>query len=144
MYKVIWLTKFRADMPREEVLAWWRGPHADLAKATPGMIRYVQSYWTSALDDDTQLPTGELGAVRRPRRALVRRPRIVRARDGEPGVEALPRRRPDRLRRLDPDRRRGGRNGDHLDDVGEDVASTAVTPSADARTGDRRRARCGP
>ena len=53
MYKVILLTKFRADMPREEVLAWWRGPHAALAKATPGMIRYVQSYWTSALDDDT-------------------------------------------------------------------------------------------
>jgi len=61
VYKVIWLTKFRSDMPREEVLAWWRGPHADLAKATPGMIRYVQSYWTSALDDDTQLATGEPG-----------------------------------------------------------------------------------
>ena len=61
MYKVIWLTKFRSDMPRQEVLAWWRGPHADLAKATPGMIRYVQSNWTSALDDATQLPTGELG-----------------------------------------------------------------------------------
>lgn len=61
MYKVIWLTNFRADLPRDAVLAWWRGPHADLAKATPGMIRYVQSYWTSALDDDTQLPTGELG-----------------------------------------------------------------------------------
>jgi hypothetical protein len=60
MYKVIWLTKFRADVPRDEVLAWWRGPHADLAKATPGMIRYVQSYWTSALDDDA-MPTGELG-----------------------------------------------------------------------------------
>ena len=61
MYKVIWLTKFRSDLPRDEVLSWWRGPHADLAKATPGMIRYVQSYWTSALDDDTQLATGELG-----------------------------------------------------------------------------------
>lgn len=61
MYKVIWLTRFRSDIPRDEVLAWWRGPHADLAKATPGMIRYVQSHWTSALDDATQLPTGELG-----------------------------------------------------------------------------------
>ena len=62
MYKVIWLTKFRQDIPRDEVLAWWRGPHADLAKATPGMVRYVQSYWVSALDDDTQLTTGALGA----------------------------------------------------------------------------------
>lgn len=61
MYKVVWLTKFRDDLPREEVLAWWRGPHAELARATPGMIRYVQSYWTSALDDDTQLATGALG-----------------------------------------------------------------------------------
>jgi hypothetical protein len=61
MYKVIWLTKFRSDLPREHVLEWWRGPHADMAKATPGMLRYVQSYWTSALDGDTQLATGELG-----------------------------------------------------------------------------------
>lgn len=60
MYKVIWLAKFRADLPRAEVLAWWRGPHAELARATPGMIRYVQSYWTSALDDGTQLATGDL------------------------------------------------------------------------------------
>ena len=58
MYKVIWLTKFRSDMPREEVLAWWRGPHAELAKATPGMLRYVQSYWTVGLDPQTHLESG--------------------------------------------------------------------------------------
>jgi hypothetical protein len=55
VYKVIWLVKFRKDVPKEEVLAWWRGRHGDLAKATPGMIRYVQSYWASALDHQTQL-----------------------------------------------------------------------------------------
>jgi len=55
VYKVIWLVKFRNDMPKEEVLAWWRGRHGDLAKATPGMIRYVQSYWAAALDHSTQL-----------------------------------------------------------------------------------------
>jgi uncharacterized protein (TIGR02118 family) len=55
MYKVIWLVKFRKDMKRAEVLRWWRGQHGDLAKATPGMIRYVQNHWASALDHDTQL-----------------------------------------------------------------------------------------
>ena len=59
MYKVIWLAKFRPDLPREDVLKWWRGPHAELAKAAPGMLRYVQSYWVEALDGTTQLPTGE-------------------------------------------------------------------------------------
>lgn len=58
MYKVIWLTRFRPGVTHEEVLRWWRGPHAELAAATPGMIRYVQSYWTAALDADTQLPAG--------------------------------------------------------------------------------------
>lgn len=61
MYKVIWLTKFRSDLPRDEVLAWWRGPHAQMARATPGMLRYVQSYWVSSLDGDDQLATGEFG-----------------------------------------------------------------------------------
>ena len=55
MYKVIWLVKFRKDMDRDEVLKWWRGRHGDLAKATPGMIRYVQNHWASALDHRTQL-----------------------------------------------------------------------------------------
>ena len=59
MYKVIWLAKFRPDLPREDVLKWWRGHHAELAKAAPGMLRYVQSYWVEALDGTTQLPTGE-------------------------------------------------------------------------------------
>ena len=61
MYKVIWLVRFRKDVPRDEVLRWWRGHHGDLAKATPGMIRYVQNHWTSPLDHGTQLeiPGGE-------------------------------------------------------------------------------------
>lgn len=59
MYKVIWLAKFREDKPRDEVLAWWRGHHAELAKATPGMLRYVQSHWTHALDRETALEAGE-------------------------------------------------------------------------------------
>ena len=99
MYKVIWLTRFRSDLPREEVLAWWRGPHADLAKATPGMIRYVQSYWTSALDDDTQLPTGELGQFDGHAEHWFADAESYRRGDGERRVAAVPRRRPDRLRR---------------------------------------------
>src|SRR5262245_31510649 len=58
MYKVIWLTKFKPGRSHEEVLEWWRGHHAELAARRPGMIRYVQSYWTSALDPDTQLASG--------------------------------------------------------------------------------------
>jgi uncharacterized protein (TIGR02118 family) len=58
MYKVIWLTKFRPDLPREQVLEWWRGHHGDVAKATPGMLRYVQSHWVSALDPATHQPKG--------------------------------------------------------------------------------------
>ena len=61
MYKIINLTKFRPGVAREDVLAWWRGPHADLAKATPGMLRYVQSYWSSGLDPATGLATGRPG-----------------------------------------------------------------------------------
>ena len=61
MYKVIWLVNFQPDVPREEVLKWWRGHHAELAKATPGMLRYVQSYWVEALDPLTQRPAGKPG-----------------------------------------------------------------------------------
>jgi uncharacterized protein (TIGR02118 family) len=58
VYKVIWLTKFRPDLPREQVVEWWRGHHGDIAKATPGMLRYVQSHWVSALDPSTHQPSG--------------------------------------------------------------------------------------
>ena len=58
MYKVIWLAKFRPDLTHEQVLEWWRGHHANLAKATPGMLRYVQSYWTAGLDPQTHLEDG--------------------------------------------------------------------------------------
>lgn len=58
MYKVIWLAKFRPDLPREQVLTWWRGHHADLAKATPGMLRYVQSHWLESLDPTNHQPNG--------------------------------------------------------------------------------------
>ena len=62
VYKIINLTKFKPGARREDVLAWWRGPHADLAKATPGMVRYVQSHWSSGLDPATGLATGHPGA----------------------------------------------------------------------------------
>ena len=58
MFKVIWLAKFRTDIPREEVLRWWRGHHAELAKATPGMLRYVQSHWVESLDPNNHQPNG--------------------------------------------------------------------------------------
>ena len=56
MFKIIWLVRFRRDMERDEVLRWWRGHHANLAAATPGMVRYVQSHWAAPLDPATGLP----------------------------------------------------------------------------------------
>ena len=58
MYKVIWLVRFRQDSDPKDVLEWWRGPHAELAKSTPGMVRYVQSYWREALSPATSMPDG--------------------------------------------------------------------------------------
>ena len=48
--------KFRRDKDPADVLRWWRGEHAALAASTPGMVRYVQSYWQEPLDPDTSLP----------------------------------------------------------------------------------------
>src|SRR5262245_1745002 len=59
MYKVIWLAKFRHDLSHEEVLRWWRGHHAELAMETPGMLRYVQNYWTDGLDAETHRRSGK-------------------------------------------------------------------------------------
>jgi len=58
MYKVIWLVRFHQDSDPKDVLEWWRGPHAELAKSTPGMVRYVQSYWREALSPATSMPAG--------------------------------------------------------------------------------------
>ena len=55
MYKVIWLVKFRQDMAREDVVRWWREVHGPLAAKTPGMVRYVQNYWTHPLDGESCL-----------------------------------------------------------------------------------------
>jgi uncharacterized protein (TIGR02118 family) len=62
VYKVIWLVRFRADKPRDEVVRWWREEHGPLAATTPGMVRYVQNVWTERLDPATQLadPGGEV------------------------------------------------------------------------------------
>jgi uncharacterized protein (TIGR02118 family) len=59
VYKVIWLVRFRQDRDTQEVLDWWRGHHAELARSTPGMTRYVQSYWSRGLDPATQMPDVE-------------------------------------------------------------------------------------
>jgi uncharacterized protein (TIGR02118 family) len=59
MYKVIWLVRYQPGMDREEVRRWWRDQHGTLGAATPGMVRYVQNHWASALDPVTELPTDE-------------------------------------------------------------------------------------
>jgi uncharacterized protein (TIGR02118 family) len=56
VYKVIWLVRFRQDVPRDEVLRWWRGQHAEIAASTPGMVRYVQNHWSAPLDPATHEP----------------------------------------------------------------------------------------
>ena len=139
MYKVIWLTKFRSDMPREEVLAWWRGPHADLAKATPGMIRYVQSYWTSALDDDTQLATGVLGQFDGHAEHWFADRESYERGDGERRVEALPRWTAQPASTPHPRRRRGRGDRDHW--TPSPVACGRLSGmTVRARTAGRRRA----
>ena len=97
MYKVIWLAKFRPDLPREDVLTWWRGHHAELAKAAPGMLRYVQSYWVEALDPNnatadrsrsrstTAMPSIGSRASRRTRRAWPARNGRLTLEDGPNG-----------------------------------------------------------
>lgn len=56
MFKVIWLVKFQPDVPRDDVVRWWRDEHGPMAARIPGMVRYVQSVWTEPLDQKTQLP----------------------------------------------------------------------------------------
>ena len=97
MYKVIWLTKFRPDLPREQVLEWWRGHHGDVAKATPGMLRYVQSHWVSALDPATHQPKGAPYFDGHAEHWFAEQSGVRRG-DGEPGVGARPGRRTGRLR----------------------------------------------
>jgi len=43
MIKVLTWFKRRGDLTVEQFLAHWQGPHADLAKALPGLRRYVQN-----------------------------------------------------------------------------------------------------
>ena len=61
MYKVIWLVKFRQDMPQEDVVRWWREEHGPLAAKTPGMVKYVQNHWLDPLESEGFLvdPDGE-------------------------------------------------------------------------------------
>ncbi len=112
MYKVIWLTKFRPDLPREQVLEWWRGHHGDVAKATPGMLRYVQSHWVSALDPATHQPTARRTSTVTPStgsRTRRRTTRRWRARSGR-----SPRSTAGRLRLHDAHRRGVGGDRDQL------------------------------
>ena len=50
MYKTVVLTKFREDLSADEVRRWWKDVHGPMARKTPGLVRYVQNYWTEAAD----------------------------------------------------------------------------------------------
>jgi hypothetical protein len=41
-----WLQWLRADLPREEARAYWRGPHARLVAAVPGLDEYRQHHFS--------------------------------------------------------------------------------------------------
>src|ERR1700736_5604451 len=49
MYKVIWLTNYKADIPRDEADRHWRDVHGELMRKLPGVERYVQNRWTHSI-----------------------------------------------------------------------------------------------
>ena len=112
LYKVIWLVRFNKDKSREEVLQWWRGHHAELAAATPGMVRYRPEPLDCPARARDATGRRRRACVRRPCRALVRVPPDVRSGDGERRVAAGSGGRALRIRLDHARRRRARRDGD--------------------------------
>jgi uncharacterized protein (TIGR02118 family) len=59
MYKVVWVTKFRADRDREEMRRWWLEVHGQLFLKIPGVLRYVQNHWEQENPHSGATVTGE-------------------------------------------------------------------------------------
>ena len=49
MYKVVWIVRFRPELGDEAARQRWRGAHAELGRAVPGVERYVQNHPTTSL-----------------------------------------------------------------------------------------------
>jgi EthD domain len=49
VYKVVWTVRFAAGTDVDEGRRRWAGEHAELARAVPGIERYVQSHATASL-----------------------------------------------------------------------------------------------
>lgn len=71
MYKLLFCLRRREDLTREEFLAHWHGPHADIGRAGAqaiGAVRYVQNHTVDhplneALRDSRQAPEPFDGVV---------------------------------------------------------------------------------
>lgn len=48
-YKVVWFTKFRSDVSREDSQDYWRNHHGPLALREPLMLRYTQNHVLAGL-----------------------------------------------------------------------------------------------
>lgn len=44
MFKVVWVVRFREDVPGEEARRHWLGTHAELGERIPGLERYTQNH----------------------------------------------------------------------------------------------------
>jgi uncharacterized protein (TIGR02118 family) len=50
MYKVIWISQLTRQKPRPAAIEHWKGRHAELMRALPGVERYIQNLWVAPVD----------------------------------------------------------------------------------------------
>jgi uncharacterized protein (TIGR02118 family) len=51
VYKVIFLTNYNPDLPRDEADRRYHDDHAELMRKVPGVERYVQNRWTHSIGE---------------------------------------------------------------------------------------------
>jgi uncharacterized protein (TIGR02118 family) len=56
MLKVIWIARFRPDIPKETARRHWKETHGVIGGSVPGLDRYVQSHVVGALPPATEAP----------------------------------------------------------------------------------------
>jgi uncharacterized protein (TIGR02118 family) len=60
MFKVVYVARFRAGLPREEAVAYWADVHAPLGLKLPGFVGYTQNRMVGSIGpaglDDSPLP----------------------------------------------------------------------------------------
>jgi uncharacterized protein (TIGR02118 family) len=56
MLKVVWIARFRTDVPKETARRHWRETHGVIGGSVPGLDRYVQSHVVGAVPPETDAP----------------------------------------------------------------------------------------